>query len=123
MWAVAEKWLLKGWASSGEDKGEGREKGCVYFLSSRYGDHLVLVANQELRETSLAPADMDCPLSSLSDMQYSILEVVGAARRLGVPRPFFAAHYICLDPRSVFHHVKILAFMGCLTIQVTHMHR
>lgn len=80
-------------------------------------DSLVLVASQELRETALSPTNMDTPPSCLSDMEYSILEVVGAARHAGVPRPFFSL-YLQVDPRSGFHYVKILSRIGFVTIQV-----
>lgn len=83
----------------------------------RYKEHLVLVASQELREASLAPLSQDAPPSCLVDAQYSILEVVGAARHQGVPRPFFAS-YLKFDNRSVFHHTKTLRTYGFLTIHV-----
>ena len=81
----------------------------------------MLVASQEQRETALSCATMDTPLSRLSDLEYSILEVVGRARHAGVPRPFFS-RYLHLDPRSGFHYVKILCHMGFITIQVLNCH-
>ena len=77
----------------------------------------MLVANQEVRETSLCPAHLDAHPSSLTDQQYPILEVVGRARHQGVPRPLLTS-YFSLDARSTFHFVKVMKVAGFLSIQV-----
>ncbi len=78
----------------------------------------MLVASQELREKALSPSNMEACLSILSDLQYAVLELVGRARRRGVPRPFFGSEYLGIDIRSVFHHVKVLRMSGLVHIQV-----
>ena len=90
----------------------------VCTLPLRFGDNLVLVASQELREKSLTPPDQDSPLYLLADIQYAILEVVGASRHHGLPRPFLTTDYLKIDVRSVFHHVKTLRLSGYLTVKV-----
>lgn len=83
----------------------------------RYGDRLVMVASQEMRERVLCPVAMESPLPGLSDLQYAILEVVGASRELGVSRPFFMK-YLHVEASSVFYHVKMLRLAGLVTIKV-----
>lgn len=84
----------------------------------RYGELLVLVASQELRNTWLTPADQDSPLEEYSDIQYGVLELAGACRHLGVPRPFITT-YQQKDARSTFHNVKVLRLAGFVNVQVS----
>ena len=82
----------------------------------RYGNSLVMITSQELRDRTLTPPNQD-PYCEINDVQYGLLEVVGCARHYGIARPFISK-YIKIDARSVFHHVKVLKQLGFIKIMV-----
>ena len=85
----------------------------------RYGEgRVVLVGSPELRAHALIPADAVPCLSRLSDVQYCVLEVIGEARRHGIFRTLLTNKYLKNDPRSTFHHVKVLKKFGLITTKV-----
>lgn len=86
-------------------------------LSIRYGNRLVLVASQELRERALTPVGSD-PCLDMPNVQYGLLEVVGAARHYGISRPFVSTKYLKVDARSVFFYVKQLTKKGLIQVKV-----
>lgn len=86
-------------------------------LLSRYGDSLVLVGCQEMRERTLFPEDK-APCYDISDIQYCLLEVVGRARHHGILRTTLTSRYLKIDARSTFHHVKILKQAGLISVKV-----
>ena len=90
------------------------------LFSHRFGDCLVLVASQDLRNTWLTPVDQGTPpmVENITDIQYCILELVGMARHQGVPRPFITACFQ-KDVRSIFHFVKALRLAGFVSIEVS----
>ncbi len=75
------------------------------------------MASQELRERALTPAGGD-PCLDMPDVQYGLLEVVGAARHFGISRPFVASKYMKVDSRSMFFYVKQLNKRGLIDIKV-----
>eukprot|EP00731_Ephydatia_muelleri_P002705 Em0001g2705a len=82
----------------------------------KYGNGLVLVASQEVRERALTPAEMD-PMLDLSEVQYCVLEVIGCSREYGILRSYITNHFLRIDARSTFHHVKTLAAMNLVVIR------
>ena len=85
--------------------------------SHRYGESAVLVASQEVRERALFPDNRDCSYD-MSLVQYCILEVVGASRHHGILRTEITKRYLRIDPRSTFHHCKVLESFGLLRVKV-----
>ena len=85
---------------------------------SRYGNSLVLVGSQDMREKALIPPDRDPSLSHLSDIQYCLLEVLGRSRQYGMFRTDLTKKFLKIDARSTFHHVKLLAKAGFLVVKV-----
>lgn len=83
-----------------------------------YGDSLVLVASQELRERALSPPTQIPPMD-ISDIQYGLLEVIGCSRHYGVSRPDITTNYLKIDARSVYHHNKSLRKLGLVVVKVT----
>ena len=92
----------------------------LYYLSS-YGDTLLLVGCQELRERALFPVDK-APTFEISDIQYCLLEVVGRARHCGILRTTLTNKYLKIDARSTFHHVKTLKKAGLLSVKVCYVY-
>ena len=87
---------------------------------SRYGsDNLLLVGSQQMREKALIPSDIDPSLSDFSDLQYSLLEVIGSARHYGIFRTNVTRKFLKIDARSTFHHVKMLEKAGLIVVKVT----
>ena len=88
----------------------------VSFLSNRYGDCLVVVASQKLREAALwGKSDS---LAPVNDRQFCILELIGRARDQGVTQRGVHS-YFKLDPRSCFYDVRMLAKYKFITMQVS----
>ncbi len=75
------------------------------------------MASQELRERVLTAVGEDSCLE-LPDVQYGLLEVVGAARHYGISRPFVTSKYLKVDARSTFFYVKQLKKRGLIDIKV-----
>ena len=86
------------------------------FLPS-YGNSLVLVASQELRERALVPLTQSPP-GDINDIQYCLLEVVGCSRHYGTNRPYITNKYFKIDARSLYHHCKELRKHGLIVIKV-----
>ena len=85
----------------------------------RYGEgRVVLVGSPEMRARALIPPDTVPCLSRLSDVQYCVLEVIGEARQHGIFRSLLTNKYLKNDPRSTFHHVKILKKFGLVKTKV-----
>lgn len=86
----------------------------------RYGrDSLLLVGSQQMREKALVAPDTDPSLSDLSDLQYSLLEVIGSSRHYGIFRTNVTKKFLKIDARSTFHHVKTLEKAGLIVVKVT----
>ncbi|XP_065182835.1 uncharacterized protein LOC135813756 isoform X2 [Sycon ciliatum] len=88
---------------------------CSYTEAvEKYGEKLVMVASQKLRERALWGRSDS--LAPVNDRQYCILEVIGRARSQGVTQR--AIHsYLKLDPRSCFYDVRMLAKYKFITMQ------
>ena len=78
------------------------------------------MASQELRERVLTPVGGDSCLE-VPDVQYGLLEVVGAARHYGISRPFVTSKYLKVDARSTFFYVKQLKKRGLIDIKVSEL--
>ena len=89
--------------------------------STRYGDAVVLVASQEIRERVLFREDKT-HYRDMSLVQYCILEVVGAARHYGILRNDLTKQFLKIDPRSTFHHCRTLENFGLLKVTVITVH-
>ena len=72
-----------------------------------------------MREKALIAPDTDPSLSDLSDLQYSLLEVIGSSRHYGIFRTNITKKFLKIDARSTFHHVKILEKAGLIIVKVT----
>ena len=90
---------------------------CVCIYACSYGDTLVLVGSQALRERALIPGDKD-PCFDITHTQYCLLEMVGRARHFGLLRTAVSNQYMKIDARSTFHHVKILEQSGLINVKV-----
>ena len=88
-----------------------------FLPSYSYGNSLVLVASQELRERSLVPVTQSPP-GDINDVQYCLLEVVGCSRHYGTCRPYITNKYFKIDARSLYHHSKELKKHGLVVIKV-----
>lgn len=83
----------------------------------RWGDCLVLVASQELRNRSLLGPDSD-PHVIVFDVPYCILEHLGQARYKGRLQSLLSTKYLELDAKCTFHYLKGLVSLGVITRQV-----
>jgi len=83
----------------------------------RYGNSLVLVGNQELRERAVLPKGVS-PLLDLPPVQYALLEVIAQARHRGISRPYVTSKYLKVDARSTFFYVQQLVKKGLIIIKV-----
>ena len=82
-----------------------------------YGDSVVLVASQEVRERALFPAYKES-FHEMSLIQYCILEAIGSSRHIGILRTDLTKQYLRIDPRSTYHHCKVLETAGLLSVTV-----
>ena len=82
-----------------------------------YGNSLVLVASQELRDRALSPVTQS-PAVDINDIQYCLLELAGCSRHCGVSRPVITTKYLKIDARSVYHHTKTLRKLGLIVVRV-----
>lgn len=83
-----------------------------------YGNSLVLVASQELRERALVPL-AGSPSGEINDVQYGLLEVVGCSRHCGSSRPYISSKYLKIDARSAYHHSRELRKLGLIILKVS----
>lgn len=86
----------------------------------RYGSNrVVLVGSSDLRVKSLTPPHSDPTLiTSMNNIRYGLLEVVGQSRGCGIFRTAVTKHYLKVDSRTTFFHVKVLDKAGLITIKV-----
>lgn len=89
----------------------------LIFFPDRWGDCLVMVASQELREKALLGLECD-PHITLTDIQYCLLEHVGQARYNGRVQKSIGSSFFKMDARSTFHHLKRLRKRHLVTMQV-----
>ncbi|XP_068737049.1 general transcription factor 3C polypeptide 1-like isoform X2 [Montipora capricornis] len=82
----------------------------------RWGDCLVMVASQELREKALLGPHCD-PNMTVIDMQYCLLEHVGQARYNGRMQRAISSNFLKMEAKSLFHYLKGLRLLGLITLQ------
>ena len=87
------------------------------FNVCRWGDCLVMVASQEVREKAILGLDCD-PNVPLSDIQYCLLEHIGQARYNGRMQKYISSNFFKVESRTTFHHLKILRKAHLVTMQV-----
>ena len=90
----------------------------IVLFCIRWGDCLVLVASQELRNKAIFGLNFD-PHVFLSDVQYCLLEYVGQARYKGRMQRSMSTSYMNIESKSTFHHLKGLKTMGLISMQVS----
>lgn len=84
-----------------------------------YGQHFVIVASQELRESALI-SDTAYPLVELNEMQYCMLERIGRARHYGELSQKKQGPYSNEDPKIMFYLRKALLQHKLITKQMFH---
>lgn len=82
----------------------------------RWGDCLVMVASQEVREKAIFGLDCD-PYLSLSDIQFCLLEHIGQARYSGRMQKSISSNFFKVESRTTFHHLKLLRKAHLVTMQ------
>lgn len=85
---------------------------------SRWGDCLVMVASQELREKALLGVHCD-PNVAIIDIQYCLLEHIGQARYNGRMQRAMGSSFLKMEPKSLFHYLKGLRMLGLITLQAS----
>ncbi|XP_022784579.1 general transcription factor 3C polypeptide 1-like [Stylophora pistillata] len=82
----------------------------------RWGDCLVMVASQDVREKAIFGLDCD-PYLSLSDIQFCLLEHIGQARYSGRMQKSISSNFFKVESRTTFHHLKLLRKAHLVTMQ------
>ncbi|XP_044181643.1 general transcription factor 3C polypeptide 1-like isoform X7 [Acropora millepora] len=82
----------------------------------RWGNCLVMVASQELREKALLGVHCD-PNLAIIDIQYCLLEHIGQARYNGRMQRAMGSSFLKMEPKSLFHYLKGLRMLGLITLQ------
>ena len=85
---------------------------------SRWGNCLVMVASQELREKALLGVHCD-PNLAIIDIQYCLLEHIGQARYNGRMQRAMGSSFLKMEPKSLFHYLKGLRMLGLITLQAS----
>lgn len=85
---------------------------------SRWGNCLVMVASQELREKALLGVHCD-PNLAIIDIQYCLLEHIGQARYNGRMQRAIGSSFLKMEPKSLFHYLKGLRMLGLITLQAS----
>ncbi|XP_046623037.1 general transcription factor 3C polypeptide 1 isoform X1 [Neodiprion virginianus] len=92
----------------------------VHQAAEEFGESLVLVASQDIREHALTGNGV-CPTLELTVMQYCFLERVGRSRYQGeVTQGKISLASLKEDPKSLFYHRKILLDHKLITKQIHH---
>ena len=87
---------------------------------NKYGQTLVIVASQTVRQDALMPKSV-CPTLELTETQYCFLERVGRARYHGeVTQGKLSLSLLNEDPKSLFYHRKFLLRHKLITKQMHH---
>ena len=86
----------------------------------KWGNAVFIVATKELRRRVLF-GDGNPPDLKVTPTRYTILEIIGKTRERGFLQKDFRD--FSMDPRTSFHHVKVLINMGLVTKQVYNLRR
>ncbi|KAF7988493.1 hypothetical protein HCN44_001066 [Aphidius gifuensis] len=87
---------------------------------NKYGNKLVIVASQSLRENALM-GDFVCPTIDLTIKQYCFLERIGRSRYHGeVTQGKRSLVVLGEDPKTLFYHRKVLTKHKLITKQMHH---
>lgn len=89
-----------------------------FLFFSRWGNCLVMVASQELREKALLGVHCD-PNLAIIDIQYCLLEHIGQARYNGRMQRAIGSSFLKMEPKSLFHYLKGLRMLGLITLQAS----
>ena len=90
----------------------------IFSVFSRWGNCLVMVASQELREKALLGVHCD-PNLAIIDIQYCLLEHIGQARYNGRMQRAIGSSFLKMEPKSLFHYLKGLRMLGLITLQAS----
>ncbi|KAK3698321.1 hypothetical protein QZH41_017686, partial [Actinostola sp. cb2023] len=97
----------------------GTTRQCLVSLQEameRWGDRLVIVASQDMRDSAVIGEGMD-PNVTINTFQFCVLEHVGQSRACGRLQRFMAAHFHC-DAKSFFFHLKTFNEKGFIRKEV-----
>lgn len=81
---------------------------------------MVIVGSQDFREHALFLNHVASSALELSDIQFCLLESLGMCRHNGIFRANVTNKYLRIDPRSTFHHVRVLRRAELAVVKVTY---
>ncbi|XP_012286729.1 general transcription factor 3C polypeptide 1 isoform X2 [Orussus abietinus] len=89
-------------------------------VTEKYGEQMVIVASQDLRDCALLGSDV-CPILELNSQQHCYLERVGRARYHGeVTQGKLSLGLLKEDPKTLFYRKKLLFGHKLITKQIHH---
>ena len=88
------------------------------MLNGRWGNKLVLVACQDLRDRALFGTGNNPSFLELTPDQFCLMERIGRARWKGESQRVLAKYFLKLDHRNIFRKLKYLWKLRLITHQV-----
>ena len=83
----------------------------------RWGDDLRIIAVQDYRRRLLFGSNNPPIIEEVTPVRYITLEIIGKGRWEGFMQADFQKYY-GIDPRTSFHHIKVLVKLHLVTKQV-----
>ncbi|RDD40570.1 General transcription factor 3C polypeptide 1 [Trichoplax sp. H2] len=89
--------------------------------TAMWGDKLVLVANQQVRDRALFGTGNNPSFFNLTADQFCLLERIGRARWRGETQRILAKYFLKLDFKNIFRKLKFLWRLKLITHQTSHV--